>query len=55
MTTGQAVAQRVIKLLNERNITQYKFEKKSYIPHGIMNNILAGRNKSITLTTLFLA
>ena len=53
MTINQAVATRIIKLLNQKNMTQYRLEKNSFIAHGAMNNILANKNKTITLTTLF--
>jgi len=53
MTINDAVARRVIKLLKEQGITQYKLEIKSGIQHGAMNRILAGKNKTITMTTLY--
>ena len=53
MTINEAVATRIIKLLNENNMTQYRLEKNSYIAHGAMNNILACKNKTVTLTTIF--
>ncbi len=53
MNIGQAVSKRVVGLLKEKNMTQYKLEKKSFISHGNMNNIVSARNKSISVTTLF--
>ena len=53
MTINDAVARRIIKLLIEKNITQYRKEKKSGVQHGAMNRILAGKNKTITMTTLY--
>ena len=53
MTINDAVAYRIIKLLNEKHITQYRLEKISTIPHGAMHRILTGKNKTITMTTLF--
>ena len=53
MTINDAVARRIIKLLKKKNITQYRLEKKSGVQHGAMNRILAGKNKTITMTTLY--
>ena len=53
MTINDAVAKRIVKLLREKKMTQYRLEQNSFIAHGAMNNILAGKNKTVTLTTLF--
>ena len=53
MTINDAVAKRIVKLLREKKLTQYRLEKNSFIAHGAMNNILAGKNKTVTLTTIF--
>ena len=52
MTVNEAVARRIIKLLAEKNITQYRLEQDSGIFHGTMSYILAGKNKTVTLTTV---
>ena len=53
MTVNDAVANRVIKLLQERKITQYRLEQNSGIPHGSMDRILCGQNKTVTFTTVY--
>lgn len=53
MTINNAVARRIIKLMNEKDFTQYKLEQKSGIAHGAMDRIFAEKNKTITLTTLY--
>ena len=53
MTTNDAVARRIFKLLKEKGMTIYRLEQKSGITHGGMNSILNGVNKSVTLSTLY--
>ena len=53
MTLNDAVAKRVIKLLNERKMTNYRLERKSGILHGALDRILNGQNKTVTLTTIY--
>ena len=52
MTVNDAVAARIVKLLREKKMAQYRLEQNSFIAHGAMNNILAGKNKTVTLTTV---
>ncbi len=54
MTVNDAVAKRVIKLLAEKKITQYRLEKDSGIQHGSMQCIMNGRNKTVTLSTVMM-
>lgn len=54
MTVNDAVAKRIIKLLKEKNMTQYRLEKLSGIQHGSMQCIMNGRNKTVTLSTVFM-
>ncbi len=54
MTVNDAVAKRVSKLLKEKNMTQYRLEITSGIQHGSMQCIMNGRNKTVTLSTVFL-
>ena len=54
MTVSAAVAERIIKLLNEKSITQYRPEKDSGIQHGSMQCIMNGRNKTVTLSTVMM-
>lgn len=54
MTVNDAVATRITKLLNQKSITQYKLEQLSGIQHGSMQCIMNGRNKTVTLSTVFM-
>ncbi len=54
MTVNDAVARRVMKLLQERNMSQYRLEQKSGIQHGSLQCIMNGRNKTVTLSTVIL-
>ncbi len=53
MNTNDVVAKRILQLLSERKMTQYKLEQKSCVYHGAMNRILTGKNKGITLATVY--
>ncbi len=53
MTINDAISNRIIKLLEEKKMTQYRLEQKSGIIHGAMDRILAGQNKTVTLTTVY--
>lgn len=53
MTINDVVASRILQLLKEKQITQYRLEQDSGIPHGAMDRILNSQNKTITLTTLY--
>ncbi len=53
MTINDAVARKIIRLMQEQGITQYRLEKVSGITHGAMDRILTGKNKTITMTTLY--
>ena len=54
MTVNNAVAKRITKLLNEKNMSQYRLEQESGIQHGSMQCIMNGRNKTVTLSTVIL-
>lgn len=54
MTTSEAVAKRVLKLLSAKGITQYRLEQITGIQHGSMQCIMNGRNKTVNLNTLIL-
>lgn len=54
MTVNDAVAKRIVKLLAEKKITQYRLEQKSGIQHGSMQCIMNGRNKTVTLSTVLM-
>ncbi|MBQ7374033.1 MAG: helix-turn-helix transcriptional regulator [Clostridia bacterium] len=53
MTLNDAVAKRVVKLLREKKMTNYRLERKSGILHGALDRILNGQNKTVTLTTIY--
>ena len=54
MTVSQDVAKRISELLREKNMTQYRLEKKSNIQHGSMQCIMNGRNKKTMLNTVIM-
>ena len=54
MTVNDAVAKRITKLLQERNMSQYRLEQESGIQHGSMQCIMNGRNKTVTLSTVMM-
>ena len=54
MTVNDAVAKRVLALLKQQNISQYRLEQLSGIQHGSMQCIMNGRNKTVTLSTIIL-
>ncbi len=55
MTVNDAVARRVLNLLREKNMTQYRLEQNSGVQHGSMQCIMNGRNKTVTLSTVMIA
>ena len=54
MTTCEAVAKRIVALLKERNITQYRLEQITGVQHGSMQCTMNGRNKSVNLNTIMI-
>ncbi len=54
MTVNNAIAKRISKLLQEKNMSQYRLEQLSGIQHGSMQCIMNGRNKTVTLSTVML-
>ena len=54
MTVNNAVSKRVMKLLLEKNMSQYRLEQESGIQHGSMQCIMNGRNKTVTLSTVIM-
>ncbi len=54
MTVNDAVAKRISALLKEKNMSQYRLEQLSGIQHGSMQCIMNGRNKTVTLSTIFM-
>jgi len=54
VTVNDAVARRITKLLQEKDMTQYRLELDSGIQHGSMQCIMNGRNKTVTLSTVIM-
>ena len=54
MTVNDAVAKRISKLLQEKDMSQYRLEQESGIQHGSMQCIMNGRNKTVTLSTVMM-
>ena len=52
MTIGQACKERILALCKERNITVNKLAIISGITQSTLNNIVSGRNNSVTVSTL---
>ncbi len=54
MTVNNAVAMRIAKLLQQKNMSQYRLEIESGIQHGSMQCIMNSRNKTVTLSTVIM-
>ena len=54
VTVNDAVAKRIISLLAEKKMTQYRLEQLSGIQHGHMQWIMSGKSKTVTLSTVLL-
>lgn len=52
MTVNDAVAKRIIELLKEKGMTQYRLEQTAGIQHGHMQWIMSGKSKTVTLSTV---
>lgn len=52
MTVNDAVAKRIVSLLAEKKMTQYRLEQLSGIQHGHMQWIMSGKSKTVTLSTV---
>ena len=52
MTIGEACRIRIQELCNEREITLNKLAITSGITQSTLNNIISGRNKSTTVSTI---
>lgn len=53
MTINDAVAVRLLNLLDETKYSRYKVEKVGGIVHGTLDRIINGKNKTVKLTTIF--
>ena len=52
MTVGEAVRQRILQLCEERDISINKLSSISGVTQSTVNNIISGRNKSATVSTI---
>ena len=52
MQIGEAARQRILELCSERKITVNKLAMISGITQSTLNNIIGGRNNSMTLSTV---
>ncbi len=52
MTIGQACRTRIIDICRERNITINKLAIISGVTQSTLNNIVSGRNNSVTVSTI---
>ena len=52
MTVNDAVVKRIVSLLAEKKMTQYRLEQLSGIQHGHMQWIMSGKSKTETLSTV---
>ena len=52
MTVGQACKARILELCDERSITVNKLAITSGVTQSTLNNIVSGRNNSVTVSTL---
>lgn len=53
LTTNDAVAKRINKLLRERKMTKYRLGLNAGLTLGALERILAGHNKTVTLATVY--
>lgn len=52
MLLSDAVRQRIINLVNEKNISLHKLSLNSGIPYSTLNSFINGKSQSPTLATL---
>lgn len=52
MNISSAVAKRIKELLLEKNMTQYKLERKACLSHDTIKSIMKGKAKGVNLKTL---
>ena len=52
MDVGQAVRLRILELCRERNLSLNKLCTRSGVTQSTVNNIISGRNHSVTVSTL---
>lgn len=52
MNISQAVAMRIRELLKEKQMSQYKLERKACLSHDTVKSIMKGKAKGVNLKTL---
>lgn len=52
MCIGEAVKERILELCQEKNISINKLSTMSGVTQSTMNNIVSGRNRSATISTI---
>lgn len=52
MTIGEACKARILELCQQRNITVNKLAIISGVTQSTLNNVISGRNHSVTVSTL---
>lgn len=52
MDIGSAVKKRILELCNERKISINKLSNMSGVTQSTVNNIVSGRNRSATISTI---
>lgn len=52
MTIGEACKVRILELCQQRNITVNKLAIISGVTQSTLNNVISGRNHSVTVSTL---
>lgn len=52
MYLSKAVALRISELLREKNMTQYRLERKACISHDTVKSIMKGKAKGVNLKTV---
>lgn len=52
MTVGEAVAARILELCRERNLSVNKLSAISGVTQSTVQNIVSGRNRSTTVSTI---
>lgn len=54
MKLSTAVALRISRILHDKEMSQYRLERKIAMPHSTLKSLMVERNKSVNLTTLML-
>ncbi len=52
MDISQAVSVRILELLKEKNISQYRLERNACLSHETIKSIMKGKTKGVNLKTI---